>query len=202
MEETNLIRAALKGDLDAFNQLVLEYQDTVYNQAYYLLNDPAAAEDISQEVFILAFQKLVQYRGGSFRAWLLRITTNACYDEIRRWKRKRQIPLVPLDEDGDEIESPYWLADHSPSIEEMIEREEFVGRIQNLLDEMPLALKSAVMLIDMQEMDYAEAAQALNIPMGTLKSRLVRGRLKLRSLLMGSPLFKRGDIPEDALVNA
>jgi RNA polymerase sigma-70 factor, ECF subfamily len=202
MEETNLIRAALKGDLDAFNQLVLEYQDTVYNQAYYLLNDPAAAEDISQEVFILAFQKLVQYRGGSFRAWLLRITTNACYDEIRRWKRKRQIPLVPLDEDGDEIESPYWLADHSPSIEEMIEREEFVGRIQNLLDEMPLALKSAVMLIDMQEMDYAEAAQALNIPMGTLKSRLVRGRLKLRSLLMSSPLFKRGDIPEDALVNA
>jgi RNA polymerase sigma-70 factor, ECF subfamily len=202
MEETNLIRAALKGDLDAFNQLVLEYQDTVYNQAYYLLNDPAAAEDISQEVFILAFQKLVQYRGGSFRAWLLRITTNACYDEIRRWKRKRQIPLVPLDEDGTEMESPYWLADHGPSIEEMIEREEFVDRIQNLLDEMPLALKSAVMLIDMQEMDYAEAAQALNIPMGTLKSRLVRGRLKLRSLLMGSPLFERVDIPEDALVNA
>jgi RNA polymerase sigma-70 factor, ECF subfamily len=200
MEETELITAALQGDLDSFNQLVLTYQDMVYTHAYYLLNDQAAAEDIGQEAFILAFQKLSQFRGGSFRAWLIRIVTNACYDEIRRWKRKRQVPLVPLDEDGDELESPYWTADQGPSVEELVEREEFVDRLQGLLEKLPLGLKSAVVMIDIQEMDYAEAAQSLGIPMGTLKSRLVRGRLKLRSLLEGSPLFERGDIPAGLLV--
>jgi RNA polymerase sigma-70 factor, ECF subfamily len=201
MEETDLITAALQGDLEAFNQLVLRYQDTVYTHAYYLLNDQAAAEDISQEAFILAFQKLSQYRGGSFRAWLIRIATNACYDEIRRWKRKRQIPLVPLDDDGDEVESPYWVADQGPSVEEIVERDEFGERVQSLLDELPFVLKTAVLMIDIQEMDYAEAAQALGIPMGTLKSRLVRGRLKLRSLLEGSGLFERRDVPASVLVN-
>jgi RNA polymerase sigma-70 factor, ECF subfamily len=201
MEETDLITAALQGDLEAFNQLVLRYQDTVYTHAYYLLNDQAAAEDISQEAFILAFQKLSQYRGGSFRAWLIRIAANACYDEIRRWKRKRQIPLVPLDDDGDEVESPYWVADQGPSVEEIVERDEFGERVQSLLDELPFVLKTAVLMIDFQEMDYAEAAQALGIPMGTLKSRLVRGRLKLRSLLEGSGLFERRDVPASVLVN-
>jgi RNA polymerase sigma-70 factor, ECF subfamily len=201
MEETDLITAALQGDLEAFNQLVLRYQDTVYTHAYYLLNDQAAAEDISQEAFILAFQKLSQYRGGSFRAWLIRIAANACYDEIRRWKRKRQIPLVPLDDDGDEVESPYWVADQGPSVEEIVERDEFGERVQSLLDELPFVLKTAVLMIDIQEMDYAEAAQALGIPMGTLKSRLVRGRLKLRSLLEGSGLFERRDVPASVLVN-
>jgi RNA polymerase sigma-70 factor, ECF subfamily len=200
MEETELIAAALQGDLEAFNQLVLKYQDTIYTSAYYLLNDQAAAEDISQEAFILAFQKLSQFRGGSFRAWLIRIVTNACYDEIRRWKRKRQIPLVPLDDDGDELESPYWIADQGPSVEELVEREEFVDRVQGLLSQLPLGLKSAVVMIDIQEMDYAEAAQSLGIPMGTLKSRLVRGRLKLRSLMEGMPLFERGDLPAGVLV--
>jgi RNA polymerase sigma-70 factor, ECF subfamily len=200
MDESDLITAALQGDLEAFNQLVLKYQDTVYTHAYYLLNDQAAAEDISQEAFILAFQKLSQFRGGSFRAWLIRIVTNACYDEIRRWRRKRQVPLVPLDEDGDEVESPYWTADQGPSVEELVEREEFVNRVQGLLDKLPFRLKSAVVMIDIQEMDYAEAAQSLRIPMGTLKSRLVRGRLKLRSLMEGSPLFERRDQPAGVLV--
>jgi RNA polymerase sigma-70 factor, ECF subfamily len=87
MDETDLLSAAVHGDLEAFNQLVMRYQDGVYNLCYYLLNDSTAAEDIAQETFILAFQKISQYRGGSFRAWLSRIATNACYDEIRRWKR-------------------------------------------------------------------------------------------------------------------
>jgi RNA polymerase sigma-70 factor, ECF subfamily len=189
MEEIELIRAALQGDLEAFNQLVLTHQDSVYNQACYLLNDPTVAEDISQEVFILAFQKLSQYRGGSFRAWLLRIATNACYDEIRRWKRKRQIPLIPLDGEGDEMESPGWIADQGPSIEELAEQDEFMSKIHEYLDELPAGMKTAVLLVDIQELDYVEAAQVLGVPVGTLKSRLVRGRLKLRSRLMDSGVY-------------
>jgi RNA polymerase sigma-70 factor, ECF subfamily len=196
MEEIDLIEAALRGDLQAFNQLVLTHQDSVYNQACYLLNDPVVAEDISQEVFILAFQKLSQYRGGSFRAWLLRITTNACYDEIRRWKRKRQIPLTPLDDEGDEIETPSWIADQGPSIEELAEQDEFMSKIHEYLDELPAGMKTAVLLVDIQELDYVEAAQVLGIPVGTLKSRLVRGRLKLRSRLMDSGVYfpERADV--------
>lgn len=202
MEERKLITAALQGDLEAFNQLVLQYQDMVFNQAFYLLHDNAAAEDISQDAFILAYQKLSQYRGGSFRAWLLRIVTNACYDEIRRWKRKRQIPLIPLDEDLEDVESPYWLADQGPSVEEMVESNEFAGHVQNLLDELPIVLKSAVLMVDVQEMDYVEAAQALGIPIGTLKSRLVRGRLKLRSLMARAPLKNSEDFLPMEFVNS
>jgi RNA polymerase sigma-70 factor, ECF subfamily len=201
MEEIELIRAALQGDLEAFNQLVLTHQDSVYNQACYLLNDPTVAEDISQEVFILAFQKLSQYRGGSFRAWLLRIATNACYDEIRRWKRKRQIPLIPLDGEGDEMESPGWIADQGPSIEELAEQDEFMSKIHEYLDELPAGMKTAVLLVDIQELDYVEAAQVLGVPVGTLKSRLVRGRLKLRSRLMDSGVYFPEGVDVSMMVN-
>jgi RNA polymerase sigma-70 factor, ECF subfamily len=196
MEEANLIAAALQGDLDAFNQLVLIYQDAVFTQAYYMLNDLTAAEDIAQEAFILAFKRLSQYRGGSFRAWLLRIVTNACYDEIRRWKRKRQLPLIPLNDDGDEIESPGWIADPGPSIEEMIEQSELADRLGSLLNELPASLKAAVVLVDLMEMDYADAASSLGVPMGTLKSRLARGRLKLRDLLVTSELLTLPHLPQ------
>jgi RNA polymerase sigma-70 factor, ECF subfamily len=201
MEEIELIRAALQGDLEAFNQLVLTHQDSVYNQACYLLNDPTVAEDISQEVFILAFQKLSQYRGGSFRAWLLRIATNACYDEIRRWKRKRQIPLIPLDGEGDGMESPGWIADQGPSIEELAEQDEFMSKIHEYLDELPAGMKTAVLLVDIQELDYVEAAQVLGVPVGTLKSRLVRGRLKLRSRLMDSGVYLPEGVDVSMMVN-
>lgn len=201
MEEIELIKAALQGDLEAFNQLVLIHQDSVYNQACYLLNDPTVAEDISQEVFILAFQKLSQYRGGSFKAWLLRIATNACYDEIRRWKRKRQIPLIPLDGEGDEMESPGWIADQGPSIEELAEQDEFMSKIHEYLDELPAGMKTAVLLVDIQELDYVEAAQVLGVPVGTLKSRLVRGRLKLRSRLMDSGVFFPEGVDVSMMVN-
>src|SRR5512143_4025106 len=111
MDETALIQAARQGDLDAFNRLVLAYQDQVYAQAYRMMGEMEAAEDATQEAFISAFRSIQSYRGGSFRAWLLRIVTNASYDELRRRQRRPTTPLEPVDADEEEIESPQWLAD-------------------------------------------------------------------------------------------
>lgn len=87
--EQTLIRQALRGSLDAFNTLVLAYQDgETYSAAYRIMGESASAADATQETFITAYRRLSTYRGGSFRAWLLRIATNTCYDELRRRKRR------------------------------------------------------------------------------------------------------------------
>lgn len=109
MDEAQCIARALEGDLEAFNQLVLAYQDSAYNLAYRMLNDPDAAADVTQSAFIAAYRSLKTYRGGSFRAWVLRMVTNACYDELRRRKRRPTVALEPLNRDEEEIESPAWL---------------------------------------------------------------------------------------------
>ncbi len=185
MDENSLIQSARKGDLDAFNRLVLAYQDVVYNQAYRVLGDPQLADDATQDTFIAAFNNLRKFRGGSFKAWLLRIVTNTCYDELRRQKRRPTTPLEPLDDSGDEIESPHWLIDNIELPEDQIERDELGKAIQHCLDELPVDFRVVVALVDIQGMDYAEAAAVIGTPLGTVKSRLARARLRLRDCLQG-----------------
>ncbi len=183
MNETALISDARRGDLDAFNRLILAYQDMVYNQAYRVLGEAAAADDAAQEAFISAYRKLGSYRGGSFRAWLLRIVTNACYDELRRRKRRPTTPLEPVDDFDEEIESPRWAADPGESPEEAAERAELAQAIQRCLNELSPDFRTMVVLVDVQGMDYAEAAQVVGKPLGTVKSRLSRARRGLRKCL-------------------
>ncbi|NUQ86666.1 MAG: sigma-70 family RNA polymerase sigma factor [Anaerolineales bacterium] len=184
------VRQAAGGDLDAFNQLVLDHQDMAYRHALALLGDPASAEDAVQESFIKAFQGLSAFRGGSFRGWLLRIVTNSAYDMLRHSKRRPIQPLFPEDEYGEEVESPAWLADPNASVEGSVEQDEEAKRIHQLLDELPEVYRSVITLIDLYELDYAEAAQALKVPIGTIKSRLARARLQMQEKLRGSELFK------------
>jgi RNA polymerase sigma-70 factor (ECF subfamily) len=198
MDEAALIRTAQKGDLDSFNCLVLTYQDQVYNQAYRMMGEEDAAEDATQEAFISAFRNLRSYRGGSFRAWLLRIVTNACYDEIRRRQRRPTTSLEPLNDAGDEIESPRWLASSEETPEATAERAELGRVIQHCLDGLPVEFKAALVLVDMQGMDYTEAALTIGTPIGTIKSRLARARLRMRDCLKGfrellPSLFRQGD---------
>ena len=183
MNEPALIRDAKRGDLDAFNRLVLEYQDMLYNTAYRVLGDPALAADATQEAFISAFNKLKSYRGGSFKGWLLRIVTNACYDELRRQKRRPQTPLEPLTEDDEEMETPRWLADSNASPEEQLETAELDHAIQNCIESLPPEFRAVVVLTDIQGLDYSEVASALKTPLGTVKSRLARARTRLRDCL-------------------
>jgi RNA polymerase sigma-70 factor (ECF subfamily) len=185
MDESYLIETAQRGDLDSFNRLVLAYQDFVYNQAYRIMGDEAAASDAVQEAFVAAYQNIRTFRGGSFRAWLFRIVTNACYDEIRQRKRRPNTPLEPLDDAGEEIESPQWLADPNEGPEEAMLRAQLAGAIQHCLDGLPQEYRVVAVLVDVQGMDYNEAAQVIRKPLGTVKSRLARARLRLRDCLQG-----------------
>ncbi len=185
MDEAALILEAQRGDLDAFNRLVLAYQDMVYSQAYRMMGESTAAEDAAQDAFIAAYRKLGTYRGGSFKAWLLRIVTNNCYDELRRRKRRPTAPLEPTDNDDDEIESPRWMADPSETPEERAERQELARALQHCLNDLPDEFRAVVALVDLQGMDYTEAAAAVGKPLGTVKSRLARARTRMRDCLKG-----------------
>ena len=183
--EEALIQNASNGDLDAFNQLVLIYQNIAYNHARAMLGDPDSAEDATQESFIKAFQSLKDFRGGSFRAWLLKIVTNSAYDILRRSHRHPTQPLIPEDDHGEEIESPVWLTDPSTSVQEEVEEKEFSNDIYKTLDQLPDVYRSVLTLVDLYELDYTEAAHILQVPLGTIKSRLARARSQMKNRLQG-----------------
>ncbi len=188
MDEAALLAAARRGDVDAFNHLVLAYQDAVYSIAYRMLGDPDAAADVTQETFLSAFRHLRSFRGGSFRGWLFRIATNACYDELRRRQRRPTLPLEGYsaqEEDTPATDHRPWMADGAPSPEEQVQRGELRQALEACLKTLPPAFRAAVLLVDVQGLDYQEAAQALGCPLGTLKSRLARGRAAMRSCLQG-----------------
>lgn len=181
----NQIKKSLAGDLDSFNQIILAYQSLVYNQAYRIIGEADAAADATQEAFISAYKKLHTYRGGSFKSWLLRIVSNACYDEFRRRKRQPVVPLYPDGEDGDELDSASWLEDPSEKPEDTLVRSELSNAIQHCLDRLEYEFKAIVVLVDIQGVDYASAAEIIDRPLGTVKSRLARARRNLKDCLQG-----------------
>ena len=182
-EEIELILAARKGDVDAFNSLVLAYQLRIYNLAARILGDTDAAEDITQNTFLTAFLNLPRFRNGSFRSWLYRIATNACYDEFRRHKRN---PTISIDDEDDADERLLPQYDFTvPSIlpEKEYERRELDQAIQLALNRLDADQRTVVVLADLQEFDYQQVSQILGVPIGTVKSRLARARVQLRYLL-------------------
>lgn len=185
MDEIALIQEARGGDLDSFNRLVLAYQDLVYRHAFRMIGEEESADDVTQNTFISAYNHLSSFRGGSFKAWLLRIVTNACYDELRRRKRRPTVPLEPLDDAGEEVESAHWMVDPGEQPDATVQRMELQRAIQHCLDRLPDEFKSAVVLVDVQGLDYHEASLATGKPIGTIKSRLARARLRLRDCLSG-----------------
>jgi len=181
VDEPNLIQSAQRGNLDAFNELVLAYQNRVYNLAFRLLNDPAAADDAAQETFIAAYQKMDTFAGGSFSAWLLRIVANRCYDELRRQKRRPATSWEEFDEvDG---EASPFLADPAESPEEHAQRAELTHILRAAIAGLPPDQRMVLVLSDVEEMGYAEISAAVRIPIGTVKSRLARARARLRDTL-------------------
>ncbi len=182
-QEPEWIAAARRGDVEAFNRLVLAYQDEVYALAYRMLGDPDAAADAAQETFLSAFRHLRRFRGGSFRGWLLRIATNACYDELRRRGRRPQVPLT--EDDEQEADRRPWMADPHPdaSPEAALVRQELREALETCLQRLVPKMRAVLLLVDVHGLDYAEAAAALGLPLGTVKSRLARARAAMRRCL-------------------
>jgi RNA polymerase sigma-70 factor (ECF subfamily) len=185
--EIALVNKAAQGDLDAFNQLVLKHQDLAYRHAFSMLSDSWLAEEVVQEGFIKAFQNMASFRGGSFRAWMIRIITNTAYDILRQSLKRPTQPLFPDSDDDEEIESPHWLADPNVSVEGAVEDDERAMFIYRTITELRDIYRNVLTLVDLQDFNYEEAAQALDIPIGTVKSRLVRARMQIREKLYGYP---------------
>jgi len=184
MDESALIKAAQSGDVNAFNSLVLAYQQIAYNVAYRVLGNRDAARDATQDGFIRAFRALSQYRGGSFKSWLLRIVTNCCYDQMRAKKRR---PSTPLDDLVEDDEHSTILADDTETPEAHVEREEMGVLLQRALKSLPEDQRMVVVLCDVQGLSYEEAANACSVALGTVKSRLSRARGKMRDYLLQRP---------------
>lgn len=183
-EDNDLVVRSQSGDLDAYNGLVVRYRRSVYNLALRMLGDPSAAEDVAQECFISAWRNIARFRGGNFGAWLLRIATNACYDAIRRRQRH---PASSLEAATGEDEAPLELPDPAELPESQAIRRELARAIIEGLQHVQVDQRIAVVLIDIQGYAYEEAAEVLNVPIGTVKSRLSRGRAQLRSYFRGHP---------------
>lgn len=180
-DEQQLVQIALRGQLDAFNELILRYQTQAYNLAYHLLQDEEAAADATQEAFISAYRALPGFRGGSFRAWLLRIVANACYDELRRRKRR---PTVSWDDFGDmDEEANPHLADSGEQPEAALQRSELRDFLEQCMESLPPDQKMALLLVDVMGFAYEEAAETMHTQLGTVKSRLARARARMRDLL-------------------
>ena len=148
------------------------------------MKDSYNAEDITQDFFIKAFQRTSTFRGGSFRSWLLRIVRNTCVDEIRRRKHVAQMPLIHRDDDCEEHDFIEQLVDPNTPIEKHIERTELRSSLQRYLEDLPEKYRDIVYLVDVLELNNHEAAQVLGVPLGTVKSRVGRGRLLLRNQIL------------------
>jgi RNA polymerase sigma-70 factor (ECF subfamily) len=181
VDEKALIAAARRGDTHSFNQLVSQYQDMVYNVAYRILGDDQAAADASQETFLSAYQAVVKFKGGSFKAWLLRIATNACYDQLRLQKRRPTSSLEAIYTDTDPS-SHFVNGRESP--EEHALRDELGQTLQRGMATLPPEQRATLVLSDVQGLSYSEIAQATGTSVGTVKSRLSRARSRLRDHLL------------------
>ncbi len=184
-DEQALIAAAQQGHLPAFNQIILHYQSLAYNVAYRVMGDGDSASDTTQDAFVKAYQRINQYRGGSFKAWLLRIVTNTCYDALRARKRR---PTVSLENEveGEESDPDYdpRLIDTAERPDAFVMRKELAGVIQSAIGQLPEDQRTALILSDVEGMDYQEIADAMGTALGTVKSRLSRARAKMRDLLL------------------
>ncbi|MBI5960567.1 MAG: sigma-70 family RNA polymerase sigma factor [Chloroflexi bacterium] len=183
MDENELIQAAKQGEVESFNRLVLAYQDTAYHLAYRIMGEADAAADATQEAFIAAFRKLHQFRGDRFKPWLMRIVTNACYDELRRRQRRPALSLDDLHDDPPVADSPLHNLPENPEL--MAQRNELNLAIQDCLNTLPDDQRVIAVLSDLEEYHYQEIAEITGLPLGTIKSRLSRARTRLRDCLQG-----------------
>ena len=177
-DEAAVIGRAAAGDRTAFAQLMEHYQSACYGLAWRLLSDADKAADATQDAFVHAYRAIGSYRGGVFRSWLLRITANASYDILRRQQRRPTTTLPDPDEGAPE------LPDHAaPNPVAEAAKSELYRYLEVALKKLPADQRTAVVLCDVYGMDYNEVAAMTQSALGTVKSRIHRGRLRLRELM-------------------
>ncbi len=182
-----LVAAALDGELEAFNQLVTLYQDYLYSMTVRVVRDQDVAEDAVQEAFFSAYRNLGRFSGPSFRAWLTRISINAARDMLRKRKRRPSEPYPEWEDDSWQPPAPASEGPEQVSLAAQ-RRAAIAGCMDGITDDQ----RTAIVLFDVQGYDYGEIAAITGVSVGTVKSRIHRGRLALRDCLGPSMELFRG----------
>ena len=178
-DDDELVRRSQDGDIAAFNIIVERYQSYVLNLSARILGNRSLAEDVAQETFVSAYRAIGRFRGGSLRAWLLRIAQNGSRDAIRSSGRRREDSL-----DEALLNPMFQVRSGGESPEESALRGELAAEIQRSILSLPEDQRATLVLIDVQGLSYEEAADAMGVSLGTVKSRLSRGRARARDYLV------------------
>ena len=177
-----LVKAAQRGDMLAFEELVARHRDKIYARCYTMLRNEEAALDLSQEAWVKAWQRLAQFQGdSSFATWTTRITINVCLDQLRKNKRQRAESIEEMDEESGGVERQMPVVTVNPT--ERLERGELRQKIDGALGKLTDEHRSVLVLKEFQEMEYKEIAKTVGCSIGTVMSRLFYARRKMAALL-------------------
>lgn len=180
--DVDLVQAAQKGDLAAFEELVARHRDKIYARAYSMMRNEDEALDLSQDAWVKGWQRLTQFQGeSSFVTWMTRIVINLCLDQIRKQKRQRLESIDAMDEDAGGVERQMPVVEINPT--EGLERGELRGRIDGALAKLSPEHRTALVLHEFEELEYKEIAKRMGCSIGTVMSRLFYARRRMASLL-------------------
>jgi RNA polymerase sigma-70 factor, ECF subfamily len=181
-DDQALVRAARRGDMPAFEELVARHRDKIYARAYSMMRSEDEALDLSQEAWVKGWQRLKQFQGdSSFATWMTRIVINLCLDQLRRHKRQRAESIEAIDEDSGGIERQMPVVTVNPTAG--LERNELRQRIDQALGQLTEAHRTVLVLHEFEEMEYKEIAKTMGCSIGTVMSRLFYARRNLATLL-------------------
>lgn len=181
-DDAGAIERARAGDGRAFEQLARELEVPLYRHVLRVVGTPAEAEDVVQDAFISAWRSIGSFQGGSFRAWVFRIATNRAIDTIRARRRRGEVPLEPPEDQDVEWAEPVAPG---PDPEELASRREDLAAVEEALTTLPPEQRAALVLRDIEGFSYEEIAQMTAVEIGTVKSRIHRGRVAVRNVLVG-----------------
>lgn len=182
-----LVRRCVAGDAEAWEEIVRQYNRRIYNVCYRFTGSADSAEDLAQEVFIKMYRTLSTYSSdkGAFTTWIMTMTRNLLVDHFRKSRQDRVTDSLDagITEEEDAALLSDRIQDSGPSADDRIQRRETQEMVQKAIQKLSPELREAVILRDLQDMDYKEIAVALKVPEGTVKSRINRGRMELARLL-------------------
>jgi RNA polymerase sigma-70 factor (ECF subfamily) len=183
-KDETLVKAAQKGDMQAFEELVARHRDKIYARAFSMMRNEEEAIDLSQEAWIKSWQRLKQFQGdASFVTWMTRIVINLCLDQLRRQKRFRAESIEQMDEESGGVERQMPVVTPNPT--ERLERNELRQRIDKALGQLSYQHRTALVMHEFEDLEYKEIAKRMECSIGTVMSRLFYARRKMAGLLAG-----------------
>jgi RNA polymerase sigma-70 factor, ECF subfamily len=190
MEDVALWKAAQRGDMRAFEELVGRHRDKVYARAFSMVRNEEDAIDLSQEAWVKAWQRLKQFQGdSSFLTWMTRIVINLCLDKLRKQKRERAESIENLEEESGGVERQMPMVTPNPT--ERLERSELRQRIDKALGQLSYEHRTVLILHEFEDLEYKEIAKRMQCSIGTVMSRLFYARRKMAALMAS---YKREEL--------